>query len=203
MKFKILYIITIFLFAHQITGAQETLATLVFKDGTVLKGLAKVSGRHHIRYRKSKEAKAKRIHFSKLKKADIAFEEGIATFVYLPKKGKNNPKIYKQLVEGNVSLYFWNTGGSNVGYNAAAPGTFGGNRVVGSSFYIENYFIKRSQDDGLILFTGSTMYVRGYKKAVKKFFKDCPRLIEKVKNKEFKREQIVEIVQFYNNNCVN
>ena len=87
MKFKILYIITIFLFV-QITGAQETLATLVFKDGTVLKGLAKVSGRHHIRYRKSKEAKAKRIHFSKLKKADIAFEEGIATFVYLPKKAR-------------------------------------------------------------------------------------------------------------------
>ena len=31
------------------------------------------------------------------------------------------------------------------------------------------------------------------------FFKDCPELINKIKNKEFKRKEIFKIINFYNN----
>jgi hypothetical protein len=32
-------------------------------------------------------------------------------------------------------------------------------------------------------------------------FSDCPILIEKIQNKEFKKREIIEIIDYYNNNC--
>ena len=202
MKLKMTYILIWLLLASQGMEAQKTDATLTFKNGQVSKGFAEIKGRHYVKFRQSKEIKPEKIHFSELEKVAIEFEEGTTTYVYLPKKGKKKSKIYKRLYQGDVSLYMWNTGGSNVGYNAAAPGTMGGNRVVGSSFYWETYFIKRKQDDGLTLFFGTSGYVRGYRRAVRKFFNDCPELLEKVKNKEFKRKHVIETIEFYNQNCV-
>ncbi|WP_142786368.1 hypothetical protein [Changchengzhania lutea] len=42
---------------------------------------------------------------------------------------------------------------------------------------------------------------RHFKKNVNEFFKDCPEIIRKVKENEFRRREMVSIVDFYNENC--
>ncbi|MEZ4852991.1 hypothetical protein [Flavobacterium sp.] len=40
-----------------------------------------------------------------------------------------------------------------------------------------------------------------FKKFINNYFKDCQKLISKVENKEFKKKNLEEIVEFYNSNC--
>jgi hypothetical protein len=40
-----------------------------------------------------------------------------------------------------------------------------------------------------------------FKKDMSAFFSDCPELVKKIEEKEFKREHLREIVQFYNTQC--
>ncbi|PXY03082.1 hypothetical protein DF185_03045 [Marinifilum breve] len=41
------------------------------------------------------------------------------------------------------------------------------------------------------------------RKKMKKYFSDCPELVKKIESKEFKGKDIIQIVQFYNSNCLN
>jgi len=42
---------------------------------------------------------------------------------------------------------------------------------------------------------------KAFKKRASDFFKDCPSLVAKIENKEFKKEDLIPIVEYYNTNC--
>tara|TARA_B110001450_G_scaffold256928_1_gene289543 strand:+ start:142 stop:444 length:303 start_codon:yes stop_codon:yes gene_type:complete len=68
----------------EILIAQKSEAKLVFKDGTVLKGLGKLKGSASVKFRKNKKEKAKKYHFRDLESVQLYIEEFVKTYVYLP-----------------------------------------------------------------------------------------------------------------------
>lgn len=64
------------------------------------------------------------------------------------------------------------------------------------------YHIRRASDK-----VGQYYVAYGYipkisfKKVVLSYFTDCPQLQEKVENGEFKKDDFVKVVEFYNQNC--
>ena len=42
----------------------------------------------------------------------------------------------------------------------------------------------------------------GFRKQMEEYFKDCQKLADLIANKDFKRRDIEEIVEFYNRQCI-
>jgi len=40
-----------------------------------------------------------------------------------------------------------------------------------------------------------------FKNKIRKFFSDCPELVEKINDKIFKRKHIEEVIEYYKLNC--
>jgi len=52
------------------------------------------------------------------------------------------------------------------------------------------------------LYTKGLPFAKSFKKSISKYFKDCPELIDKVENKEFSKNEIWKILEFYNRQCM-
>ena len=65
-----------------------------------------------------------------------------------------------------------------------------------------DFFLEKHNQNKLILIgtKGNFMY-KNFKKSASIFFEDCPKLVEKISNKEYKLDQLPEIIEFYKVNC--
>ena len=80
---------------------------------------------------------------------------------------------------------------------------FGGgmHMTMGHSYNISSYYV-RKENETEVTHLGSTSWIsKNFKKAASNYFKDCPNLVEKLQNKEYKKKDIREIIDFYNEYC--
>ncbi|MCR9181334.1 MAG: hypothetical protein NXH73_00260 [Flavobacteriaceae bacterium] len=96
-----------------------------------------------------------------------------------------------ELVDGIASLYKR----SEIVVTGAGP--MGPTTSSKTSFYV-----KRA-DEKIAVNIGINDLFKSYKKTSIDFFSDCPKLVSKLENKEFKKREIEEVVVFYNENCTN
>ncbi|OUS00867.1 hypothetical protein A9Q86_08935 [Flavobacteriales bacterium 33_180_T64] len=68
-----------------------------------------------------------------------------------------------------------------------------GSRIVSGSFLWTVYFIKVNDE---LIRIGLRL-----KNKHLKYFEKCPILLDKIKNNEFKRNEVKQIVSFYNKSC--
>ena len=94
---------------------------------------------------------------------------------------ERNGILMNKVVDGKCKVFNY----SNVGNNAS---TF--------------YFVHR-ENEKFATELGISNYVsfKSYKKSALKYFSDCPKTINKIK-KKFNKRKIIELVEFYNNNCL-
>ena len=122
---------------------------------------------------------------------DSIFMKVIATKKYLNSKTKN--KLAQIAFIGKkIELYYV----SEIMYSGGAISLF-----ITTSGYFEKY-VKRKNEEmaynmGYIYGAGQ----RGIKKRVRDYFKECPKLIEKIDNNEIPKKETIKIAQFYENNC--
>ncbi len=65
-----------------------------------------------------------------------------------------------------------------------------------------SYYVGKGNGEAVDhLYTKGLPFAKKFKNSMKSYFKDCPELIEKVENKDFKSNAIREIIEFYNHNC--
>lgn len=188
----------------EILIAQKSEAKLVFKDGTVLKGLGKLKGTASVKFRKNKKAKAKKYHFRDLESVQLYIEEFVKTYVYLPVKKKNKYRVLEEVVVGDISLYKIVSQGTHVpmgvGFSGAAGG-MGMGMSMGSGFSIKSYYLRKKGEKEVTHITSTDLFSKNFKKAATAYFKDCPDLVEKIKTKEYRKREIRAIVEFYNSKC--
>jgi len=97
----------------------------------------------------------------------------------------------EQLIDGDVKLFNYyytvDTGGT---YNPATGGSTAGIPMV------EEEYIIQKGDGGL-------MKPRrlSFRKDMTEFFSDCPELSERIENKEYRFNDLVSIIRFYNSEC--
>lgn len=194
MKKVLLLIVLLFLSLSTAAQFGFKKAKIYLKDGTTQTGFAKIKFLDSkIKFKANKKDDAKTYSYIQLEKFII---DGIA-YDYKITTKSSAIEIFRVKQRGKVSLYY------HIKSNPGAPmgGTPGG-ISVNITTSTEVYYIAKNDDDKLTkLFNLFGPSKKVFKKIVPKFFGDCPDLLDKIDYKEYRKGDIVEIVNFYNLKC--
>lgn len=181
------------MFLYLSSFSQKNEAKLLFRDGTEVIGLAKITIDNKIKFKKSKKEDAVKYDFRKVDKVFIKLKRDnyFKEYQYKIELGKNYPKLYEVIIQNNLSLFRLtsNSSSSTLSYSTA--------------FDSFSYYIGKIDEDlvRFICYGGYGLATKSYKKRMRKHFSNCKELMKKVENKDFKRGDIEKIIHYYNGNC--
>ncbi|WP_291963666.1 hypothetical protein [Maribacter sp.] len=162
------------------TFSGEVKIPVVSKDLIHFNGKSKVKVRDKITGNKS-VFDAGEVDFIKF----VFSEREIAYFKYIP-VSKKKREIFCIVTTGAVTLY-----GRSVSMTTTRPGTFTFN-------HLNEFYVQRAKEDiATPLLTARPS--KSFKSRAMDYFSDCPTLVEKLKNKTVRKEDIVAVVEHYNN----
>ena len=203
MKKFILIVLTVFI-SSLVTAQNPNLFTskylpgiVLLNSGTEMDGFIALKENSDIKFKKSLDSKNS-IIYNKENIISLTFEDAIFHYKTVVNKSSEEIKALQLETDGEVSLYsdsfirYINTGiaGSGSGINAAVQG-----QEV-------HYYIGRKHEVDVIFLRYSNSYSNKFKKIAEMYFGSCPKLIEKISNREFERFDITGIVDYYNNDCI-
>ncbi len=210
MKIKVMLIV-MFLGSVFNLKAQKNRAVLYLRSGDTIKGLAKITVDNKILYRKDKKSKRETHDHQTLKKVKINVKGTRKEFEYKLVKTKKyaKPKLMTPITLGKINLYKIDV---TIMSNAIVGGpqinnTIGGGFGLGvnnfNDFSINNYYVGKGDTDFVEKLTSSNnrLFEKSFKKAASEYFKDCSKLVEMIQSKEFRKRDLEEIVEFYNEDC--
>ena len=193
-------------------NAQDQKATLFLKNGSTLDGWAKITSNNNIKYRASKEGIFEVWSYDRIDYIEFYNEDKVFTFEYVYFRHRKEGTLMEVLTSGEITLYSKNpdvydaiTSG-DLGFGFGSNGTsireVAPNSVLdqeNSPRLLRDLYLKRKS--GLPVLATVSIF-RNWKKLMKNYFKDCPTLVRKIENNEFGSENLIEMVEFYNDICV-
>lgn len=177
-----------------IINAQKEKGTVTLIDGTAIDGFVKVTS-NKIIFKSDKNAKADKYDFTQAKSAIIVDKKGNeAMFEFVKINEDKDPKLLSIIVDGylrlyseSITMYFGQPSASNPG------GGFSGSST---------YYIKKTNEEIAQYYVAYGYIPKvSFEKVIESYFSDCPKIQTKVENKEFKKKNYKEIVEYYNQNC--
>ena len=176
---------------------------LVLNDGTKKEGVIKPKDENLLFKKSSHHDDQESFHYTEIdyvKKPN--FDDEPAKFKYLKVVG-GNFKLIEEVIIGPVSLYK-NTSTyyvNHLGATAGMPGAHMGGFGVPMPQTSTGYYIRRKNDRHVMYMSSNYIFTNTLKKKGPWFFRDCPELVKKIENKDFKKDQVEEVVHFYNDHC--
>ena len=163
------------------TNAQFNEGIVYLKGSTNLKGLIKIKTFGGIKYKENDSSDIKTYEDSQLNGYDITDNGILKRYRY-----KNVQGIYRRMkIEklGKINLYsiFVSNSGSAMGMGLPASS--------GNVYFLEK--------NNVTIRTGAR-----FKNGKSYLIEDCPILIDKIKKKEFKKREVIKIIEYYNKNCI-
>ena len=198
MKALIRYIFLGLFLISFCASAQKTKAVLTFKDGTTKTGLGKWVG-NRVKFKTHKKDKAVKYDFMQLDQVKIYSSEDVHIYVSMAVQDEEKPKILEEVIIGKVSLYQKVSYGHSPGVVGGAGSGFGFS--AGYSYSINDYYLKREGENKAFHLGSTNLFSKNFKKAASDYFKDCPSLVKKIQNKEYKKKDIRLVIEFYNREC--
>jgi hypothetical protein len=167
-------------------------ATIVFNDSTSIKGFAEIKN-NEIYFKLKQEDKPDKWSYD-IAKGIIFSGYGFSEKLEYLKSGKNSkPKILEVIEEGNINLYresrmyYTSNGNTTAGKLPTNFSTY--------EFTTETFYVKKKSEEF------ATDISFSFKTTAKKYFSDCEKIIEKIKNGKFTRKNIPDMVFYYNEYC--
>lgn len=204
-------ILIIFLLFSAFLNSQKIKTVLYYKNGDSIVGYSKGINYSSIKFSLEKKGKYKQKEIKNIKKVLIYHKEGIEEYHHLyVKKRKKEQEFYARLVsKGDINYYIYS---SNFSFNYTlydrinvGNGTFFNYTTQNNSSHSVNItYLKKRKDKNAVYISDvyhSLFGAKVFRKNASKFFKDCPKLIAKIKSKEFKKSDIIEVLEFYNEKC--
>jgi len=173
-------------------GAPYQVSTVKLKDGSS-KILRVKQEDDHLLIKSQHTDSPEKLHYSEIdyvKKRNNLNEE--AKFKFFKVAGKNQFLLLEEEIVGPVSLYIST---SSFNSNPMGPG------MGMTQQTIVAHYVKREHNDEVILLSSDHFADSSLKTIGPKFFRDCPELVQKIENRDFKKRQVYDIVKFYNTNC--
>lgn len=181
-------IITILIFfSCLLINAQFNKGTVFLKDSTELKGLIRIKSFGGIKFKTAQDSESTFYDYKQITGFDTDGEK----YRYINNQEGFPPILLKEKIKGKISLY------SNEVYNPGhtIPNGFAGGGTGmtfgGGSATIYHILVK----DKLIR-VGTKI-----KNKHLEILKNCTSLIEKIENKDLKKRDVYEIINYYNNSC--
>lgn len=113
-------------------------------------------------------------------------------FKFFKVKYRNEYKLLEEEITGTVSLYIST---SSFNSNPMGPG------MGMTQQTIVVHYVKRKDEDEVTLLSSDHFSDTSLKTVGPRFFSDCPELVKKIEDKDYKKRHIYDIVRFYNENC--
>lgn len=193
MKF---FLLVLFLFSlNSITSqihSQKKEATIYFRDGSKIECIARIKGSEIIVF--DDQGEKEKLDYRKVSKIKHVPIVGKGIFEYKVKIGYNEPILIELIKEDYLSLYgFFSQSTTNLG-----------NEFIFNDVGVY-YYVGKSNESTVTDFQQppNKYGKQWWRKLSQEYFKDCDELVRKLKDKEFKQNDLVDIVEFYNSNCSN
>lgn len=178
-----------------IINAQKDKGTVTLNNGNIVSGLVKIKS-DKIVFKTNKAADAEKYDFTQAKSATITDKKGEkTTFEFVVIKEGKDPELLELIVDGYLKLY----GEGTSTYSGMSAGMSG----YGGSFRSTSTHYLKKESEAIAQFYKCEGYVAkiSFTKFVEEYFSDCPKIQSKVKDKEFKKKDYKEIVEYYNSHC--
>lgn len=180
---------------------QKESGKIFFKDKTTISGLCKIKGDDNIKFKKNKDSESITYDVKLIDKIEINEYGFFETYRYKAIKDENTSKWMKVMIVGKVNLYKKD---AYMNYDSGISSSgFGGRIGTLGSGPVEHFYVSHEGNTEVFKITSLGDISRSFRKVASDFFKDCPVLEEKIKNKELKKEDIEQVVKFYNSKCGN
>lgn len=175
---------------HLTIFSQKHEAIIYMRDSSKLKGLARITFDDIIKYRKDKNSRKQKFNYKTVDRIIINVNDIKTEYQYKILAGEK-PQLFEVNKRGALSLYSITNFSTN---------NSGGMSLSSSSTI---YYVGKENSSIIEVITPMGIIgFKNFKKHASRYFKkDCPKLANKIKNKEFKRVNIYEIVDFYNEKC--
>ena len=217
------HIISIFLIAFcGLAFSQKGDAVLILKDSTRINGIGEISGISSIVSVKFKNdtLRYKTYRSKDIIGIDILENNYYRQFRYKYVNGAKFPEIMEIISIDSLSLYVRIFEGStlikasinNPAENEPTIKLGNGQEMkVPRTTYIYfsrtfpkfSYYVGNGESDQVqLLYAKGLPFSRGFKESMKRYFKDCPALIDKVENDEFSNKELWRVIDFYNQKCL-
>ena len=185
---KIIFLLIIILSFLKVQSQEYDRGRIYLNDSTSKRGYIMLKKSGKVKYKLHKKSKATKYEKSEYYGVDL--DTGRKRYRYVTDKNNPEPRLLNYELAGRLPLYSKDINGANqVMPNESGTGT----RFVNGSYITTVYFIK--VNDELI-----RIGVRLKNKHLK-YFELCPVLLSKIEANEFKRDQVKQIVAFYNKSC--
>ncbi len=200
---KINYVILSFLIlAATQSFSQKTRAELIFKDGTILEGIAEPLNNNYIKYRKERKAKKEYFTFEEVDTLKMYYDFVPKIYVLVKIKDHPLPKILELARAGKNVVYYRDILQGNIAPMAFSSMGGGGSMISGGGFYnIKHSYVRKTDEEEAEHLASSNWISKNFKNSASNFFSDCPELVQKIENREFKKRDLKEIIEFYNTKC--
>ena len=189
MKKNIYTLLFLLLATFTFSQAKKKKATLLFRDGTQLSCMARISG-ENIRYVEN-DTRAKEIVVDEkeLNGIKIWMNDNLVELYFKTEEGKTKPKLMELVNNGKMKLFrISNVNEKNIGFS------YNSNYFEKSASTV--YFLEKKSNKDLVF-----RIAKNFDETAKDYFSDCSSLVERIGQDNFRKKDISKIVVFYNENC--
>lgn len=189
--YRILLILLLNVFFNGFVFGQEKEATIWFTDDSKVKGLGEIKN-NTIYFRLTKEDKVEKWSYDIAKGLIFSGYGFTEKYEYIFCDKYNKPTLMEVIDEGMVYLY------KDVSTEITPMPNLNSNGIglgLNVSGYKSNYFVKRENEEKAKELTFS------FKSRAIKYFADCEIVINKINKRIFTKNNIPELVAYYNNYC--
>lgn len=169
-----------------LANAQFYEGTIILNDSTEIKGLVKIKTLGGVKFKSTEDADPIDYNHKQI----IGFNRYGKKYRYVKIQDESLPKLLRESLQGKVSLYFNQV---KIVGSTSPPGSISGPGVLYDGGVKTIYFILIN--DKLIR-VGTKM-----KKKHLDLLKNCTGLMEKMKNKDYRKNDVYKIIRYYNNQC--
>lgn len=171
-------------------------ATIHFLDGTSVRGYGKITSQYLIKFKVTETSKPDIWKELMVKGITLHRENIDIDFLYVKVEGRSRIKLLEVIELGEISIFaevksYWMT--TRDGFNGKNGLPYMPFNQRETSFEI---FAKRQNEDAINFTT-----VFKFKKVASKFFENCPQIVDRIKNRTYKRGDIIDMVYYYNDYC--
>lgn len=202
----------LFIFCLGFLSAQDTEADIYYKDGKSFSGYGRLLKNNKVQFKRTKKTKSLKVVFKLLDSVVIHTENGDFLFKEVKVEKVKKPIVLEVLVTGKANLYGDTSYIINHGFTQNGATNFVSSTKKGG--YYKNKTLFRP---GIIITTDFLLQMPGeeepkflpltnplssnFKKTASEIFNDCPDLVAKIQSEEFKKRDLVEVVEYYNKKC--
>lgn len=199
--------IIFFLLLLSVQSYSQTQESIIyFKDGDSIEGFAALKN-NKIKFKIALDDKADTWDFENIKKIKFIGFDIVQTYEYVKLNSYDDPKLLELIVEGPVNLYKMEKVQFFIDPNITketAISAHGTNTISNYAHKTEQYrelfYVKRKKDQYPTHINPGIL--SSWKKTTTNFFADCDFLVKKIKDNKYGFNQINEIVEFYNDICL-